>query len=67
LRKLTYISYQYNAPDVSWKRLELPGLPNFTTRWKSWLVYKCTWLLIGAVKPEHNELYGECIRTLIAS
>ena len=45
LRKLTFISYHYNAPEGTWKRMELPGPPDFDSLWKSWLVLKCTFLL----------------------
>ena len=31
LRKLTFISYQFNVPDGTWKRMELRGPPDFNT------------------------------------
>jgi hypothetical protein len=67
LRKLTFISYQYNAPEGSWKRLELPGPPDFDSWWKSWLVFKCTLLLLDAVRPERLDHYGEHIRSFLAT
>ena len=34
LRKLTFISYHYHAPEGTWKRLELPGPPDFESWWR---------------------------------
>ncbi len=65
IRKLTFISYHYNAPEGTWKRLELPGPPDFDSWWKSWLVLKCTFLLLGGFKPERLDLYGEHLRSFI--
>ena len=65
LRKLTFISYQYNAPEGSWKRLELPGPPDFDAWWKCWMVLSTTLLLLEAVKAERLALYGELIRSLV--
>ena len=65
LRKLTLIAYHYNAPDGSWKKQDLPGPPDFESWWKSWLVLKCTLLLLDAVQPERLEHYGEHLRSFI--
>ncbi len=65
LRKLTFISYHYNAPEGTWKRLELPGPPDFEAWWGSWLVLKCTFLLLGGFKPERLDLYGEHLRSFL--
>jgi hypothetical protein len=67
LRKLTLMAYHYNAPEGTWKRVELPGPPDFESWWKSWLVLKCTLLLLGSVKPERLDLYGEHIRSFITT
>jgi hypothetical protein len=65
LRKLTLIAYHYNAPDGSWKKHDLPGPPDFESWWKSWLVLKCTLLLLDAVQPERLEHYGEHLRSFL--
>ncbi len=67
LRKLTFISYHYNAPEGTWKRLELPGPPDFDSWGKSWLVLKCTFLLLGGFKPERLDLYGEHLRSFLTT
>ena len=64
LRKLTFISFQYQIQEGSWKRQELPGPPDVETWWKSWLVLKCTLLLLKVVLPERLEIYGEHIRKM---
>ena len=62
LKKLMFIAYRYNMHSGEWARQELPGPPDFSTWWKSWMVLKTTFLLLDAVAPEPLELYGEFIR-----
>jgi hypothetical protein len=65
LKKLTLTCHVFHAPDGSWKRQELPGPPDFDSWWKSWLVLKCTFLLLQAIRPERLEQYGEHLRSLL--
>jgi hypothetical protein len=67
LKKLTLTAYQYNSPDGSWKRQDLPGPPDFDSWWKSWLVLKCSFLLLDSVRPERLDRYGEHIRSLLTT
>ena len=64
LKKLSHAAHLYNPQDGSWRKAELPGPPSIDDWWRSWMVYKCTLLLLDAVKPEPLELYGEHIRSL---
>ena len=66
LKKLTFVSFTYLADQGVWRKNELPGPPDFDSWWKSWLVFKCTLLLLKAVKIERLDRYGEHIRSLNA-
>jgi hypothetical protein len=64
LRKLTHSAFQYNALHGSWKRRELDGPSSFHQWWKSWLVFRCTLMLLQAALPESLDRYAEFIRSL---
>ena len=64
LRKLTFVSYTYQAATGEYRRIELPGPPSFETWWKSYIVLRCCLLLLECVLPERPEAYGELIRGL---
>jgi len=65
LRKLTLVSFTYQVETGTWKRVELPGPPDFNTWWKAWLVLKTTLLLLQCVDSERLEHYGEFMRQLV--
>ena len=65
LRKLTLMSFTFQVETGTWKRVELPGPPDFNTWWKSWLVLKTALLLLQCVDAERLEHYGEFIRQLV--
>ena len=65
LKRLSLVSFSYQVETGSWKRVEIPGPPDFATWWKCWLVFKTTLLLLGAVSTEKLEHYGEFVRTLV--
>ena len=65
LRKLTLVSFSYQVETGTWKRVELPGPPDFNTWWKAWLVLKTALLLLQCVDAERLEHYGEFIRQLV--
>ena len=64
LQKLSLVSNQFDPVENSWRRVSLPGPPNFDAWWRSWLVYRCSLLLLKASKPEPLDLYAECLRDL---
>ena len=64
LKKLSHAAHLYMPHDGSWRKAELPGPPSIDDWWRSWMVFRCSLLLLNAVKPEPLELYGEHIRTL---
>lgn len=61
--KLQLIAHVHD-PDGSWRRIDLPGPPNFDSWWRSWQVYQCTLILLRASKIEPLERDGEMIRSL---
>ena len=65
LKKLTLVSFSYQVETGTWKRVELPGPPDFNSWWKAWLVLKTTLLLLQCVDSERLEHYGEFIRQLV--
>jgi hypothetical protein len=65
LRKLSLVSFAFQADTGGWKRVELPGPPDFATWWRAWLVLKTTLLLLQAVASERLDHYGEHIRRLV--
>ena len=65
LKKLTLASFSYQVETGIWKRVELPGPPDFNAWWKAWLVLKTTLLLLQCVDSERLEHYGEFIRQFV--
>ena len=64
LKKLTMVAFTYQVESGTWKRIEVPGPPDFATWWRCWLVFKTTLLLLGCVSTERLEHYGEFMRHL---
>ena len=64
LKKIHLVANYYEPSDGTWRRVELPGPPDFEVWWKCWLVFRCTMLLLQASKPEPLDLYGELMRTM---
>ena len=64
LKKLTMVAFTYQVESGTWKRIEVPGPPDFATWWRCWLVFKTTLLLLGCVSTERPEHYGEFMRHL---
>ena len=63
LQKLVYCAYQ-QRPDGSFKKVELPGPPDFEHWWRCWRVFRTTMLLLELAEPEHLDVYAESIRQL---
>ena len=64
LKKLSMVAFTYQVESGTWKRVEVPGPPDFATWWRCWLVFKTTLLLLGCVSTERLEHYGEYVRQL---
>jgi len=64
LKKLSMVAFTYQVESGTWKRIEVPGPPDFATWWRCWLVFKTTLLLLGCVTTERLEHYGEFMRQL---
>ena len=64
LKRLMFTAFSYNVQTGTWTRQELPGPPDFQSWWRSWMVLKTTFLILGEVSPEPLDLYGEWIRSL---
>ena len=64
-KKLTLVLFSYQVETGIWKRVELPGPPDFNAWWKAWLVLKTTLLLLQCVDSERLEHYGEFICQLV--
>ena len=62
-KKLTFRAFTHQ-PDGSWRKIELPGPPDFNTWWRCFRTYKCLLLLFGVVQVERIDNYGEFIRDL---
>ena len=52
LRNLCFVNFTYLVDTGGMRKNERPGPTDFDTGWKSWLVLKCAFLLLGAVKVE---------------
>ena len=63
-KKLTMVAFTYQVESGTWKRVEVPGLPDFATWWRCWLAFKATLLLLVCVSTERLEHYGEYVRQL---
>ena len=63
-KKLVFTTFTH-MPNGEWVHKELPGPPDVDAWWRSWRVYKCVLLLLGAVRPERLDNYGEHIRDLV--
>jgi len=64
LKRLSMVAFTYQVESGTWKRVEVPGPPDFATWWRCWLVFKTTLLLLGCVSTERLEHYGEYVRQL---
>ena len=64
LKRLSMVAFTYQVETGTWKRVEIPGPPDFATWWRCWLVFKTTLLLLGCVSTERLEHYGEYVRQL---
>ena len=62
LKRLAFTAHVYEPASGSWHRQELPGPPDFQSRWKSWLVFRTATLLLGFAPVEPLDHYGERIR-----
>jgi hypothetical protein len=63
VKRLTFRSF-IHQPDGTWRRVELPGPPDFQSWWRCFRTLKTLLLLLGVVKVEHVDNYGEHIRDL---
>ena len=59
------MSFSCQVEAGTWKRVELPGPPDFNAWWKAWLVLKTTLLLLQCVDSERLGHCGEFIRQLV--
>jgi hypothetical protein len=62
LKKLTYVTQNFDPGSNSWHRHELPGPPDFDSWIRSWQVYECCLLLLKITKTERLKQYAELIR-----
>ena len=67
LKKVALTAFTYQVETGTWRRVEMPGPPDFDTWRKSWQVLKTTLLLLKAVTAERLEQHGEFIRNLSAT
>jgi hypothetical protein len=65
LKKLSLVLHHFNPGTGAWQRLELPGPPDHLAWVKSWMVYECALLLLGAVRVERLKQYSELIRSFL--
>jgi hypothetical protein len=64
IKKLTYASQLWGPETHTYKRRDLPGLPDFDTWLRSWKVFKCTCLLLDICKVEPLDACSDHIRSL---
>jgi hypothetical protein len=62
LKKLTYVTQNFDPSTNSWHRHELPGPPDYDAWIRSWQVYECCLLLLKITKIERLKQYSELIR-----
>ena len=62
-KKFTFLSFVHQ-PNGEWRKVELPGPPDFNTWWRCFRILKTLLLLLGVVQVEHIDNYGEFIRGL---
>ena len=62
LKKLTYVTQNFDPSTNSWQRLELPGPPDYDAWIRSWQVCECCLLLLKITKIERLKQYSELIR-----
>ena len=65
LRKLTFIDHVFLPETGGWRRVELPGPPDFEAWLRSWGVFECTLLLLKQVRGERLRAYQELLRGFV--